>query len=222
MKKELTLLLLTIGIAANSQTFQKKFTWKDNSISQAKAEWVDLDNDSLLDIQILAQGTNQKLRLNSFKNQSLTNFTLSSTQELDLTMNSFSLADLNSDNRMDLVINGTKQGSSNTTQILNNGNFQFSNSIIGSLNFSASNQLLVDLDKDGKQDLIMGGDTFLKIFRSTDSDYSIKLDSGNIKINSIAACDFNKDGKTDRIRKQEQQTIHNVNEKQRLFSVSKI
>jgi gliding motility-associated-like protein len=199
MKKELTLLLLTIGITANSQTFQKKFAWKDNSISQAKAEWADLDNDSLLDIQILAQGTNQKLRLNSFKNQSLTKFTLSSTQELDLTMNSFSLADLNLDNRMDLVINGTKQGSSTTTQLLNNGNFQFSNSIIGSLNFSASNQLLVDLDKDGKQDLVVGGDTFLKIFRSTDSGYSIKLDSNNIKINSIAACDFNKDGKGDLI-----------------------
>jgi gliding motility-associated-like protein len=197
MKKELTVLILLIAIAANSQSFQKKFTWKDNTISQAKAEWVDLDNDSLLDIQILAQGTNQKLKLNSFKNQRLTRFALSSTQELDLTMNSFSLADLNLDNRMDLVINGTKQGSSNTTQILNNGNFQFSNSIIGSLNFSISNQLLVDLDKDGKQDLVLGGDTFLKIFRSTDSGYSIKLDSGNIKINSIAVCDFNKDGKTD-------------------------
>jgi gliding motility-associated-like protein len=197
MKKELTLLLLTIGIAANSQTFQKKFTWKDNSVSQAKAEWVDLDNDSLLDIQILAKGTNQKLRLNSFKNQSLTKFALASTQELDLTLNSFSIADLNLDNRIDLVINGTKQGSSNTTQILNNGNFQFSNSVIGSINFSTSNQLLVDLDKDGKLDLVVGGDTFLKIFRSIDSGYSIKLDSSNIKINSIAACDFNKDGKAD-------------------------
>ncbi|MCA4894853.1 MAG: VCBS repeat-containing protein [Cytophagales bacterium] len=181
------------------QTFQKMFTWKDNSLSLAKAEWVDIDNDSLLDVQILAQGANQKLQLKSFKNQNLAKFTLSSTQELDLTMNSFSLADLNLDNRMDLVINGTKEGSSNTTQILNNGNFQFSNSIIGSLNFPISNQLFLDLDKDGKLDLVVGGETSLKIFRYTDSGYLIKLDSSDIKINSIAACDVNKDGKTDLI-----------------------
>lgn len=199
MKTNIAVILLFSCSAIYSQTFQKKFTWKDASISLAKAEWVDLDNDSLLDIQILAQETNQKFRLSSFKNQNRTKFILSGTQELDLAMNSFSLADLNLDNRIDLVVNGTKLGSSTTTQLLNNGNFQFTSSVLGLPNLLISTQLLVDLDKDGKLDLVVGGDTFLKIFRSTDSGYLVKLDSSNIKIYSIVSNDYNKDGKVDLI-----------------------
>ncbi len=197
MKNQLIVLFLAIGVTATSQTFQKKFTWKDNTISEAKAEWVDIDNDSLLDIQVIAQGNNQKLRLSSFKNQNLKKFALSATQDVDLSLNSYSLSDLNFDNRMDLIINGTKQGNSTTSKIINNGNFQFANSTIALPNIAITTHLFVDLDTDGNLDLVAGGNTFLKIFRSSGSSYSIKLDSSNLKINSILAQDFNKDGKID-------------------------
>ncbi|MFM9838763.1 MAG: FG-GAP-like repeat-containing protein [Cyclobacteriaceae bacterium] len=197
MKKSLTIFFLMIGIVASSQTFQKKFTWKDNSVSQAKAEWVDLNNDSLLDIQVFAKDNNQKLRISSHKNDNFSKFSLANTQLQDVILNSYAFTDINADNKIDLVVNGSKQGQSTELQLLNNGNFQFTNSIITLPNITPSVQLFVDLDTDGHLDLVTGGETFFKIFKSNGINYSIKLDSTDIKVISIVAFDFNKDSRAD-------------------------
>ena len=55
MKKRFFLFIGFMSIASllNAQMLTKKFTWKDNSITTVDLSWVDIDNDSHLDVLLL-------------------------------------------------------------------------------------------------------------------------------------------------------------------------
>jgi hypothetical protein len=56
MKKIVWLLsMLILAHTATSQVFKKKFTWKDKSFKTLDVTWVDIDNDSLLDVVVLGR-----------------------------------------------------------------------------------------------------------------------------------------------------------------------
>ena len=65
---------MSIACLLNAQMLTKKFTWKDNSITTVDLSWVDIDNDSHLDVLLLGQSSQQSLKLISLKNN-LTSFT---------------------------------------------------------------------------------------------------------------------------------------------------
>lgn len=178
-----------------SQTLTKKVMWKTNALSETKVEWIDVDNDSLLDVLVLAKGTNQKMQVLAYQNK-LDSFSRKAIAEVDFALNSYSLVDLNGDNKVDFSVNGTKS-TSNTQVFLNQGNFKF-NSITQNLpNERIVTHTWVDFNMDGRLDLVMGGANFLRIFQQTSSGFSVKLDSTGITISSIATGDFNKDGRLD-------------------------
>ncbi|MFM7855649.1 MAG: gliding motility-associated C-terminal domain-containing protein, partial [Flammeovirgaceae bacterium] len=138
---------------------------------------------------------NQKLRIDSYKNN-LTSFTSIGRLELDLMMNSYSLVDINNDNKIDLIINGSN-ANHRTVQLTNKSNFQFTlaNPTIPALKITQ--QAWADFNLDGEMDCIVGGADFLKIFQATGTGYVLKLDSTNLKISSILTMDVSKDGKPD-------------------------
>jgi gliding motility-associated-like protein len=184
-----------MGFVVHGQTLGKKFSWKINTISNANIEWVDIDNDSLLDILVLAKGANQKLQVSTYKN-SLTSFALSSNQELDISLNSYSIVDLNNDNKLDLVVNGFKNNHQ-SNQLINQSNFLFTSSVIPVAPLQITQQAWADFNQDGKMDWIVGGANFLKIFQATSAGYVNKLDTAGLKITSILTIDVSKDGKMD-------------------------
>ncbi len=195
MKGTLVLALSMLSTLTFSQTLTKKVTWKTNTLSEIKIEWVDVDNDSLLDILVLAKGVNQKLQIQAYKNK-LDSFPHKAIAELDFALNSYSLVDLNGDNKLDFSVNGTK-AANNTQVFINQGNFKF-NSILQNLsNEKILSHSWADFNTDGLLDLVMGGANFLRIFQQTSTGFSVKLDSTGINISSIATGDFDKDGRLD-------------------------
>jgi gliding motility-associated-like protein len=197
MRGKLLILLSMLCLAANGQSLVKKFTWKSNTISGAKVEWADINNDSLLDVMVLAKGANQKLQVTSYQN-SLTAFALANNQELNLAINSYSFADVNSDNKLDVVINGFL-GTQQSKLLINESNFQFAESSLSVSPLMITCQTWADLNQDGKLDWVVGGNDFLKIFQATPTGYLLKLDSTGLKVTSLATSDFDKDGKVDLI-----------------------
>ncbi len=197
MKALFLFIFSLIVVTTFSQTLSKKISWKTNAISDAKIEWVDINNDSLLDVLVLAKGTNQKLQVLSYKNN-LISLSPTSSHELDVTLNSYSLIDLNNDNRLDIVINGYKNAQQ-STQLVNQSNFQFISSAISLAPLQITQQAWADFNQDGKIDWIVGGADFIKVYQATPTGYIKKLDSAGLKISSILALDVSKDGKTDLI-----------------------
>lgn len=193
----ITILLLSYHGVSHAQQLVKKYSWKTSAILDAKIEWVDIDNDSLLDVLVLAKDTNQKLQIQAYTNK-LDSFPRKSIAELDFSLNSYSLIDINNDNKIDLILNGSKTNHQ-TVQLTNQSKFQFTslNSPIPSLKITQ--QVWADFDLDGKMDWIVGGANFLKIFQATATGYVLKLDSTEIKISSILPMDVSKDGKIDLI-----------------------
>lgn len=197
MKNISILLLLFVSSIATAQTLVKKYSWRSDSISQAKVEWLDVNNDSLLDILVLAKGKNQKLQVYTYKN-GLTSFAPIGRLELDLVLNSYSLVDLNNDNKMDVTLNGSKVNHQSLL-LTNQSKFQFTSSNAPIPSLKITQQVWADFNLDGKMDWAVGGSNFLKIFQATASGYVLKLDSTDIKISSILPMDVSKDGKIDLI-----------------------
>ena len=197
MKKLFFLFIGFMFIASllNAQMLTKKFTWKDNSITTVDLSWVDIDNDSHLDVLLLGQSSQQSLKLIALKNN-LTSFTANPPIQQNILLKSFCVKDINHDRKADLVLFGSTSGQPVTTALFNNGNFQFSKTNQGLPTISASATLFVDLDNDGKEDLITAESGSFKIFKAGIT-YLLKLDSSNINIESLSARDFTKDGLND-------------------------
>jgi len=191
----ITILLLSYHGVSHAQQLVKKYSWKTSAILDAKIEWVDIDNDSLLDVLVLAKDTNQKLQIQAYTNK-LDSFPRKSIAELDFSLNSYSLIDINNDNKIDLILNGSKTNHQ-TVQLTNQSKFQFTPSNIPIPSLKITQQAWADFDLDGKMDWIVGGTNFLKIFQSTTNGFVLKLDSTGLNVASIVTGDFTKDGKTD-------------------------
>jgi len=183
----ITILLLSCQCVSHAQQLVKKYSWKMSSMSDTKIEWVDLDNDSLLDVLVLAKGTNQKLQVQAYKNK-LDSFPRTTIAELDFKLNSYSLCDINNDNKIDLILNGSKTNHQ-TVQLTNQSKSQFTPSSPTVPNLKITGQAWADFDLDGKMDWVVGGTNFFKIFQGTGTGYVLKLDSTNVKISSILTMD---------------------------------
>ncbi len=195
--RTITILLLSCQCVSHAQQLVKKHSWKTSSMSDTKIEWVDLDNDSLLDVLVLAKGTNQKLQVQAYKNK-LDSFPRTTIAELDFTLNSYSLCDINNDNKIDLAINGFKN-TNQCVQLISQSNFQFTPSNITVPALQITQQVWVDFNLDGKLDWAVCGANFLKIFQGTGTGYVNKLDTTGINVSSIVTIDVSKDGRKDLI-----------------------
>jgi gliding motility-associated-like protein len=189
---------LFIGtLAANAQQFEKRFITKlDENLAGLQAEWVSMDNDTLLDVVVVGS-VNDQLKIVVYKN--LNDLFLGKVNTLPTGMKSgyVQLADWNKDNKMDLVIAGK-------TLINTDATFYFQGN--GNLTFSKNAQKLVDhsgqfrigdFDGDATLDVLTFGPSFIRIYRNSGTTLTKEFDLTNINPTDVSVFDMNNDGMTD-------------------------
>ena len=189
--------LILMAHNLSAQTLKKKFTWKDKSFKTLEVTWVDIDNDSLLDVALMGRDTLQKLKTVFLKNK-VDSFVVMPGLSQNISLQTYTWKDVNHDNLIDIVQLGTTGSTATTSVLLNQGKFAFLAStkkfpVVNNVNYNS----LLDINNDGKEDWITGGTNFIKIFQALDSTYQLVLDSTNLSIESIISRDFNKDGLND-------------------------
>lgn len=180
-----------------AQVFQKKISWKDTTFTSVSAEWTDIDNDSLLDAVLVGKDLTSKLKISVFKNTGALSFAQKSSFTENFTLNNFTLTNFNHDNKIDLLVSATGSGNALLLSYLNNKNFIF-DKVQNQIPMDASKLIrFVDLDQDGKEDLILAGENGLKILKSTPIGFELKFDTIQLKVKDASIFDFNKDGWND-------------------------
>ncbi len=199
MKFGFITLLMCISLAAYSQNFQKKYSWKANDLREVKSHWVDWDNDSLLDVVVVGKSSNTDSRIAFYKNSGAQSFALAKTKTEDMVPTDVYCADINQDNRIDLLLTGTIDGKAGVRAVINDSNLALRDSLLKLPEIVTTSLIAKDLDLDGRLDLVVGGSNFLKIFQNTGKAYELKFDSLGISVSSIASHDYDRDGKNDLI-----------------------
>jgi gliding motility-associated-like protein len=192
MKKIFFFVLLLVATRMNAQQFINGFQLAlPDSISNPKAEWVDLDNDGLLDVLVIAQ-VNTNVYLMSFKSDTVQGFLYQTAINTHYQSAEYHLADYDLDNDIDILLSGSLSGSSATTAWLNESNFIFQSELL------VANEghlvMLSDLDNDGANELVLGGDR-ISIFKRTATSWNLINDSIAIEVRAIQI--FNIDGDPD-------------------------
>jgi gliding motility-associated-like protein len=190
-------LLVVTSLAAHGQTFQKKHTWKGNDLTDVKSYWVDFDNDSLTDVVVIGKSSSTNSRIAFYKNVKAKSFTLEKTHTEDMIPTDVYLADINQDNRMDLLLTGIIDGKAGIRAVIIGENLSLRDSLLALPELTITSLVAKDFDWDGKLDLAVGGADFLKVFQNTGKDYQLAFDSLGISIQSIASHDYDRDGRTD-------------------------
>src|SRR6188508_1251203 len=119
-------LLLMSARVVRSQQFEEKFSIPlPGSIKSAQVEWVDLDNDGLLDILVLSKNRSDESHMFFAKGDTLTTpFFFSPTTPI-IDFQEYLIADYDRDNTMDVVVSGLRNGQPATVVYLGKGDFTF-------------------------------------------------------------------------------------------------
>jgi gliding motility-associated-like protein len=231
MKKNIIFnaILLFVGCTLSAQQFETKFKVAlPDSVKQAEISWVDLDNDSLLDVLVVAAGLNNNQSLLAYKNDLTKGLIWQSAFHTGMANSSYLLADADLDNDMDIILSGVLYLDSVTVLWENTGNFLFESNVI--TNSAGKVLKMADLDLDGIEELIISGRDnnvpFLSIYKNTGNQWLIR-DSLSISATSIEVFDLDKDGDSDFFvsgRNEEDSIITSVfyNEGDFLFSEDEI
>lgn len=167
-----------------------------DTLSVKTLEWVDADNDSLLDIMIVAKAPDSTYAIFLYKNVEANTFTHQSVINTGFNTLITELIDYDLDNAMDIMVSGNKGGNALTSAFLNKGSFQFELMPDELLPIAASLLKMDDLDRDGRKELILsGGDVGgqINIYRNTSSGWTVANDSIKVNANTFVTGDFDGD-----------------------------
>jgi len=193
-----------MAVAFFGPTYSQQFTETtsielSDSLSVHDVEWVDVNNDSLLDVMLFARNAAGEDILLSFSNSSagrLTHVGYLATQVIGA---GHFLTDLDGDNQVDVVVSGAMQAQPSTSVFINKGNFRFQSQPISDL--SAEVIRAADFDGDGFTELIlsgrMNGIPFLRILKRGPSGWSTAHDSIKVYASAIEVFNFNSDTDVD-------------------------
>ncbi|MGB3463793.1 MAG: FG-GAP-like repeat-containing protein, partial [Cyclobacteriaceae bacterium] len=143
-------------LTAKGQNFTKVTTSSFDPLTNATAQWVDFNNDGLLDLFVT--GTDN---LGGFENTVLLNNGNDTFNEISLdvlTSVGYRFGDYNNDGFIDIAIMGRNGSGTKLTKIYQNNNGSTFTSInFGLANLSDGDLVWRDLDNDGDLDIIMTG-----------------------------------------------------------------
>ena len=191
--------LLIIAEELTAQVAERTVPLPD-SILQADPEWVDLDNDGLLDIMMLMKSQSGKNYIGIIKGDTVNALVFNDKSTSIISYGAYIVADYNRDNAMDVVISGEKNGFPVTAIYINKGKFEFEEVLTALPQFSKAR--FADLDNDALPELIVSGEDqglFYTRILKQDGEYSWQLanDSLKMKCTAIEALDADGDGDLD-------------------------
>lgn len=194
MKKVFTIALTLVVAISFGQNFKKKFRLATPfALNSSKIQWVDADNDSLLDVMI-TNTTQGEVKFSFLKNSGGNSFSLIQTVSSGYQSGIFFLTDFNGDNKIDIVISGkSSSGTVGTEVFINNGSFNFQKSSTKILNQSFTEMAFADLNNDGNKDLIASDASSLYLYEQRAGQFHLRMDTA-IKATSIKSFDFDNNG----------------------------
>jgi len=194
MKNILMFALIVFALDSMAQDFQKKFRAETTfALLSSSIQWVDANNDSLLDVLIVNKSQGE-LKLAFMKNQGHDSFTAAQIISTGYQSGSFVLTDFDKDNKMDVVISGRNYSGIDGTEVfLNKGNFIFQKSQTKVLANAFLEILFTDLNNDGSKDLVAHDISSLYIYEQKDGQFILRKDTA-LKVNSIKSYDFDNNG----------------------------
>lgn len=199
--KKIFLILMFMGSGALfAQQFEHSFQVAlSDSVSNHKLEWIDLDNDGLLDVLVVAETSSGRQFLLSYKNDTIQGPIWKSGVSTTLSNASYLVADLDLDNDIDVLVSGVSSSGASTKVLLNEGNFSFSTQDI--LPRASTVMKMADLDEDGKKELILSGsesgNPFFSIYKNVNNQWQLAHDSIDVNATSVEVFDFDIDGRND-------------------------
>ncbi len=198
--KNLLLLLVFVAtcMAGSAQKFSATFSIDlSDTVTYERVEWIDADNDGLLDLLIAAKNGAGEERYLFFRNDSMNGFVFSGYVDTDMTVAGFLLSDLDGDNQIDVVISGVRENQPGTFVLLNKGDFHFALEPVSAV--AASVIRIADFNEDGLRELLLSGRdqgvSFMQILGASVSGWKTVYDSISVEASAIEV--FNFDGDND-------------------------
>jgi len=194
MRYVVSIALAFLVINSFSQKFEKRFSMATPVVpQQAKAQWVDADNDSLLDVLIVnrAQG---EMKFTFLKNLGHDSFNQAQTISSGYQNGKIFLSDFNNDNKIDIIISGKKSsGVDGTEAFFNSGNFNFQTKQIIIQDKAFTEILFADFNNDGAKDFVGSDANRLYLYERSNGQFILRKDTA-ITISSLKSFDFDNNG----------------------------
>jgi gliding motility-associated-like protein len=193
------LLLTVFCVTASAQTFEMKSTYKlPDTVAFHDSEWIDADNDGLLDVMAFARNSKDEEILYLFKNDSQHGLQFMHHFNTRLTEAAWYFDDFDDDNIADILISGYENGQGKTAALLNRGAY-FERSAIS--NAAGSLIRSADFNQDGFREILLSGENsgepFLRILRRQSSGWTVVYDSISIQASGVEVFDFDADNDVD-------------------------
>lgn len=205
MKRLIIVAMLLLSLQLHAQQFE----WKSQTTLPPLAipndlAWVDMDNDSLLDIMVVASTVDETQFILLYKVDTIPPDSVPIAifkDSIDAAGKNLSwyLTDADMDNDMDILISGEWTDGPATMLAVNEGDFTFT--IEPFLKRSGRILKLADLDHDGRNELILAesdsSGTSLSILRRTSSGWETAMQWLDTEISAAEVFDFDRDGFND-------------------------
>ena len=190
MRFVLIIALAFLEVHSFGQNFQKKFTMAAPvALQDSKVQWVDANNDSLLDV-VVASSAQGEVRLTFLKNLGNDSLKLMQTISSGYQTGRFFFTDYNNDNKIDFVISGINTAGIDQTDVFfNAGDFNFQKNQNRMLDKAFAEILMADLNNDGQKDLVAGDANFLYIYEQSQGQFVLRKDTA-LHASSIKSFDF--------------------------------
>ncbi|GAB5523929.1 MAG: hypothetical protein Roseis2KO_18010 [Roseivirga sp.] len=203
MRVRLILALLTLQCSLMGQNFTAFDTLQLPGLTKPVFEWVDADNDSLLDILITGEDirvTDSSRSVSYFYHQQDdTTFMLVATDLETYGEQLLRLVDFNRDGRQDLLVSSTDGTGFEHAIYENNGDFTWTKILINEGTSVWQELRLADLDNDGMPEILTFSTDGLIVYKNESTGFQpITLPAGLDEIHTDpVVLDFDKDGFTD-------------------------